>query len=222
MADIDSALLSALSRERVFLLRMEQTLEELVQSPHEWVSVGGPNLVRWPGDEASATTGASLTSFQRCVVHRLADRFGVAREPEQDGLRLVKTAQTQLPAHFLRDHGANTRTKPQVKKMVIMKRSSNGSLGSSGSLQNREAKHAKKPTTKQTPMKLLPKADLSERERAYAEARARIFEGHTEEILEEESTGKAVYRDRSAEAADPDFQRFYPSAHAAPFYPKPS
>merc|ERR1712154_401763 len=47
------------------------------------------------------------TSFQRCLLHRLADRFGILREAGSlmDGsIRLVKQKESQIPKKLLLDH----------------------------------------------------------------------------------------------------------------------
>ena len=99
---IDSALLSALCdpRERYGLLRLEQTLIEFmnerttgyieVGGPNNSIVIGGKNGGKFSSIAASCQTGVGLceneirigkqTSFQRLCLHRLADRFNIARE----------------------------------------------------------------------------------------------------------------------------------------------
>jgi hypothetical protein len=111
---IDSALLAALrdSRERLGLLKLEQVLTDYCRDSdpirEEW-QVGGPynSIVR------SSSSGAVLfgnpttdprpqTTFQRCLLHRLADRFQIAREPQEDGfIRLIKLPDTRIPSQLL-------------------------------------------------------------------------------------------------------------------------
>jgi len=87
-AAIDSALLSALSdqRERVGLLRLEQTLIEFMKDKSTgYIEVGGAfNSVVIGGKNGNNPggdgNGGRQTSFHRLCLHRLADRFNIVRE----------------------------------------------------------------------------------------------------------------------------------------------
>lgn len=112
---IDSALLAALRdpRERIGLLRLEQSLIDFVekqpQDPH--LEVGGPynSIVVSPtlglvSPGANSYTNKSQTSFQRCILHRLADRFQISRENNANGtIRLLRQPQTKIPSRLLLD-----------------------------------------------------------------------------------------------------------------------
>ncbi|KAL3930881.1 MAG: hypothetical protein SGBAC_011571 [Bacillariaceae sp.] len=116
---IDSALLAALRdpRERIGLLRLEQTLIDFVvkQPQDHYMDVGGPynSIVKSPtlgfltpmmSLNANANTNKSQTSFQRCILHRLADRFEITRENNMDGtIRLLKHPPSKLPGRLLLD-----------------------------------------------------------------------------------------------------------------------
>ena len=168
--------------------------------------------------------GLRQTSFQRLILHRLADRFCIAREviPQTEHIvtslnliRLVKTDETRVPKRLVGDvdlgvlvdyknplasknHGAAyggggnyngggyttlwnpnqqddnlqplsdqftsaTLDSAPPKKMVIMKRSSTDGTSSSHNLNKKESKSRNR------------KKNLADKERAYEEARARIF-----------------------------------------------
>ena len=188
--EVDSALLCAMrdQRERVALLRLEQTMVDFMKEEAGYIEVGGPNnsVVISPNTSAGKpqpSTGRP-TSFQRCCLHRLADRFGIIRETTPDGMiRLIKVKDSQIPKKLLIDlepseYEGDNHTEVQAltfklsdssikggtQKMKIMKRSSS-SLGSSNSLKNSTEKGNYARDRKK----------LSDKEKAYAEARARIF-----------------------------------------------
>ena len=191
---VDSALLCAMrdQRERVALLRLEQTMVDFMKEDTTgYIEVGGPGnaIVISPSGNIGKNQPEQLppgrqTSFQRCCLHRLADRFGIVRETNLDGMiRLVKVKESAIPKKLLIDldpseyaieYATDAAVRGLVaklsdssigkgKKMKIMKRSSSG-LGSSNSL-----KSEGKGTSSRSRKKLLDK------EKAYAEARARIF-----------------------------------------------
>lgn len=220
--DIDSALQAALKddRERVALLRLETTMVDFLASPAAWMEVGGPwNSVTLQDPSVSqshrqaapnAQHAGRQTSFQRCLVHRLADRFGIVRETGQlleASIRIIKTAGSKIPSPLLQDMdvsvtaldqlsrrlahqtlqpngGNNTTTtttvsnpattmlpavaapSPKPRKMKIMKRSSksSGSLASPRTSSSTSNGHRR---------------PFSDKEKAYAEARARIFSDET-------------------------------------------
>ena len=54
----------------------------------------------------STTTTTQATTFQRCILHRLADRFGIVRQPGSllpGAIRLIKLPQSQVPTLLLQD-----------------------------------------------------------------------------------------------------------------------
>ena len=248
LTEIDSALLSALcdSRERKALLRLEQSLVDFTKDPSlHSIEVGGAyNSIVLGKDEGvdrgleiqkcmnaqnisefqfQQTRGMRQTSFQRLILHRLADRFNIVREviPQNENvvtvlnlIRLVKTDESIVPSRLLIDvdlgllieyknplarsdrqgmnngyysngNGGeqedvkpisepmasstsesnlaiNMNNKMVNKKMVIMKRDTSGSS-------NNNDKTKKEGKSRNSRKKLVDK------EKAYEEARARIF-----------------------------------------------
>lgn len=236
---IDSALLSALqdSRERLALLRLEKNLVDFMNDRTcGYMEVGGPGnsiVIRGAsgGNGSSSCTendgdnapvkkisgsgeifnGGRQTSFQRLCLHRLADRFNIAREQvfyqnpimytnmNMGLIRLVKVKESRIPTLMLIDVDMSQydRVTPQdrtdglsvmkiteqlsgtslqegstgivVKKskkkenIKIMKRSSSSAL-TTGSEKSAKSKASKRKSK-----------NLSDKEKAYAEARARIF-----------------------------------------------
>ena len=56
------------------------------------------------GKASSLDGGGRQTSFQRCCLHRLADRFGIVRETNEQGMiRLVKVKESAIPSQLLID-----------------------------------------------------------------------------------------------------------------------
>lgn len=186
---VDSALLAALRdpRERLGLLKLEQVFQDFFQSSDPYWEVGGAfnSRVVSPsiGLLSNTTDTRPQTTFQRCLLHRLADRFHITREPTgMDGLiRLWKTPETKQPKRLLLDLDASeyelvqsvekltvSAPKPPKanRKMKIMKRNSSNVSDISGN-------------SKSTPRK--NKKDHNDKEKAYAEARARIFKDEQQE-----------------------------------------
>jgi hypothetical protein len=197
ISTIDSALLCAMrdARERHGLLRLEQVMIDFIKEETSgYIEVGGANnsVVYSPsgtiisGKSTSLDGGGRQTSFQRCCLHRLADRFGIVRETNEQGMiRLVKVKESAIPSQLLIDlrpsdyeeqqsdsvRGLTTKlsdtsigNKP-MQKMKIMKRNSS-SLGSSSSLKSEKGASSKNNNKSKK---------WSDKEKAYAEARARIF-----------------------------------------------
>lgn len=114
---IDSALLAALrdARERLGLLRLEQVFLQFLKSEDPFWEVGGAGNaqvrngkgVSIGNGDPNASTAAMMgyrpqTSFQRCILHRLADRFQITREPQENGfIRICKTPSSGLPSRLL-------------------------------------------------------------------------------------------------------------------------
>jgi SUZ domain len=205
------------------------------------------------------------TTFQRCVLHRLADRFNIIREPGRSSchtsnmLRLIKMPNTCIPKMSLAEYyhkcivpsqsnekvgeGIGDPTEgllasmslsegdpegldpPTQQPLKIMKRASSHS--SAGKPMDQGVKKSASSTASTLD------SNYEDKERAYAEARARIFQDNERTMMTadaennvsnndpdqrwtmEESAvdpqSKAVYRNRYQEVADPDFQRFHPS-----------
>jgi hypothetical protein len=186
---IDSALMSALRdpRERLPLFRLEKTLVEWMQeSDGEWIEVGGPfnsriwKQAEFPPNDDMVRNGSS-TSFQRCVLHRLADRFGIIREQGSfDMIRLIRLPESRIPNELLQDldpavySTAESEVKIKPRKMKIMKRNKNPADGPRQPSSQDGNKGARQ--------------SLSDKEKAYAEARARIFQGSESEDLSSRDT----------------------------------
>jgi hypothetical protein len=204
---VDSALLAALRdpRERLGLLKLEHVLTEFVTSKDPYWDVGGPYNARvvsptdgllsnGNGSNTNTSQDSNMrpqTTFQRCLLHRLADRFHITREPitGMDALiRLWKTPDTQSPKRLLLDlqpceydceYSSYADKQPLVAATAAQAAQSNKS---SGGKSNRKMKIMKRNSSnvsnasdqsKNTPRK--GKKDYSDKEKAYAEARARIF-----------------------------------------------
>lgn len=290
-AFIDSALLAALRdpRERIGLLRLEQTLIDfVVKQPQDLhMDVGGPynSIVKSPtlGLISSGISNAnkSQTSFQRCILHRLADRFEITRENNMDGtIRLLKQAQTKIPSRLLLDVKPEEYSLVQSMEQVSLTTTTNNQNATAAPSDTKPiaVAGASKPKTSRrnsnevsvvvkknnsdskavTKMKIMKRANscpadssmhrtnssaslkkknssLTDREKAYAEARARIFQQEEEEqqqqdesddangtasgtastdsgaVLvesnEETQETKATFRDRNQDEIDPDFRR---------------
>jgi hypothetical protein len=201
---IDSALISALSdpRERVALLRCEQHFVTFLQSPDiTEILVGGsynsiihgltlsqqqpanavvtmPGVVAWNNQGTFPSINSRPTSFQRCWLHRLADRFGIVRESvNTEWIKCQKTSQSAMPAQLLCNHvDEKTPKGKRPNKMKIMKR--NSSSSSSLNMKNKDNHESRKDKSKiatSTSSGTLKRTSLSDKEKAYAEARARIF-----------------------------------------------
>jgi hypothetical protein len=210
---IDSALSAALRdpRERLGLLKLEQAMIEFCNNSSDgYIEVGGP----FNSIVVSPTTGfiagqnvnsdRPQTTFQRCILHRLADRFNIVRENGslyEGYIRLVKLKESRIPKSLLvnldsleynnnnsvdetsksmesmtmttsvagvngsgNGNGNNTtpaaNSKPRNRKMKIMKRCSSGDSSRNSNSDSRTPRKGK---------------NFSDKEKAYAEARARIF-----------------------------------------------
>jgi hypothetical protein len=241
---LDSCLIAALqdSRERIGVLNAEQALIAFCSRHSEaFLEMGGSyNSICLYASATSTLLPEQQqqqpSSFQRCWLHRLCDRFGYTHREHGTVLavRIYQTENAKVPATLIRNmvdavHTEAEEAIPVVKTRVkIMKRTQQQ--------QNANNNDSKTQQQLQQQQQLL---SVSDKERAYEEARARIFgspttldptdESTTLESIPYESTtpsptqpamtipaaaaasstsaDKAVYRNRMAEAADPDFQR---------------
>lgn len=232
-------------RERVALLRLETALVEFMQSDSGWLEVGGAyhSIVIGPSRSTTAAGSGRPTSFQRCVVHRLADRFGIVREAGslvENSIRLIKLPTSTIPTKLLQDLESTDYALPSQASLAnSLAQTSLGDPKRKMKIMKRDG--SKTPSKKKENKKVLlqKSSSVSDKEKAYAEARARIFADEQEAessavdagpqspplrtVESNESThshssqvedGKAVYRNRQEEAADPDFRRgvvLYPS-----------
>ena len=202
---IDSALTSALRdpRERLGLLKLEQAMIDFLKSSDGYIEVGGPYNSFVVSPTSGIVSGQSTafdrpqTTFQRCILHRLADRFCIARETGsifEGYIRLVKLKDSKIPKRLLVDldpseYGtplAETSKSLESVTIVGSSNSSNQSVFFVGSKsRNRKMKIMKRDSSgdsfksssngsdsRSTPRK---GRNFSDKEKAYAEARARIF-----------------------------------------------
>ena len=164
--EVDVALLNALEnpRDRLNLLKAEDELVKFIRNPrlqhHEF---------------------PPMSSYHRLLLHRLAQRFSLMHTAvdmpmyNQYGqftgecckIVVTKVEQSQIP-RFLLVHIAqlqnNTRN-AQQKKVLVMKRRTKASQDNKSKSSRANSKGAKSDAQK----------SIEERERAYAQARARIF-----------------------------------------------
>lgn len=207
---IDSALLAALrdQRERVALLRLEQVMIDFMNAPEGYLEVGGPynSVVVSPNTSSKRfqnaaslgnnDTGGRQTSFQRCLLHRLADRFGIVRETGtilEGSIRLIKQKDSKIPKVLLLDHieesnkdSANKGgdTEALTAGMDNLQVASQGGAaappikekkkGNKMKIMKRNSNTETNGQAKSTPRSRKNK-NFSDKEKAYAEARARIF-----------------------------------------------
>lgn len=185
-----------------------------------WMEVGGAfnaQILRpHSSPESSVKAGAApcpqgkQTSFQRCLVHRLADRFLIQRQTGSvldQSIRLIRTTESKLPSILLQDlepsqyalvddevqnnlafdqqrQAPDTNVQPMLRKgasmdlnngkprkMKIMKRSGKDVLQSQSSMESSSSNHLKSGKNGLGGNV----SSLTEKEKAYAEARARIF-----------------------------------------------
>ncbi|GKY90987.1 hypothetical protein MPSEU_000071500 [Mayamaea pseudoterrestris] len=186
-AEIDSALQAALRdpRERLSLLKLEQSVIDFVNSAADWLEVGGLGnaIIIGPSVTQQAMLSPDYrpaTSFQRCICHRLADRFNIVRENgvTVDGfIRLIKLPDSRIPTLLLQNvdvsvydtqqqadapnslPSENGGKRPQ--KMKLMKRKDSNTSASSKQSKSLQQNRSS--------------GSLTDKERAYEEARARIF-----------------------------------------------
>jgi len=224
--DIDSALKAALRepRERLALLKVETAMMDFCNNPQDgWLEVGGPYNSISIGSSASgqgkippalaASSSSSggirpATSFQRCVLHRLADRFGIVRANGvviEGSIRLIKVPETKIPSVLLQDLDPSEYMLPEQQQQSNATTASEGAAGLATAL-SQTSLDGGAATTNGTPqqpprkMKIMKRSDsnkgrslggrdggtnskqlvrksssVSDKEKAYAEARARIF-----------------------------------------------
>ena len=179
----------------------------------------------YPGGFTNVLKPAA-TTFQRCLLHRLADRFFISRQPQDNGyIRISKTLSTQIPPVLLihlkpsewstpkltttvaathagngavggeneamaKDATGQTKTTSQSssssstrpKKVKIMKRQPNGTSEASETGSNTRGARSKSKSNGVT--------GQTEKERQYAEARARIFQQSHEDAWKEGVVGE--------------------------------
>jgi hypothetical protein len=214
---IDSALLAALRdpRERLGLLKLEQAMVDFMNASDSYIEVGGPYNAIVISPTSGVIAGGSVisdrpqTTFQRCILHRLADRFSIVRENgslAEGCIRLVKLKESTTPKKLLlhldpseynpslddatksieqmslsnqNNNGSNnvSGNKSRPRKMKIMKRNSSGD-SNKNSDDSRSAPRKSK--------------TFSDKEKAYAEARARIFSDEQGEQVASPATPAAA------------------------------
>ncbi|EGZ29906.1 hypothetical protein PHYSODRAFT_553002 [Phytophthora sojae] len=199
---LDPVLVAGLenARERMTLLKFEDQIVRFLKNPRE------PHLNFPP-----------LSSYHRLIVHRLAQRCGLEHQTadynpyENSSARVVtlfKTPQSAVPRVLLIDLSADRQTPtvtPASAPRIMMRKRSAPRPGANGGRGNG--------ADKATP-------SLQDRERAYAEARARIFGEDNDNTATESgssispagndgngSTGINNARHGSRQAAGPDGSR---------------
>jgi hypothetical protein len=242
---IDSALLAALRdpRERLGLLKLEQAMIDFCNNSSDgYIEVGGPfnSIVISPTtgfiSGQNVNSDRPQTTFQRCILHRLADRFNIVRENGnlyEGYIRLVKIKESRIPKSLLVNfdsseynnnsvdetsrsmesmniagvNGSNTvpatNTKPRNRKMKIMKRRSSDDDSRNSNSDSR------------TPRK---GQNFSDKEKAYAEARARIFAEEQGEKTSNPVTPASTSAAPSPTSTPPTSQHgsnYFPSLDAA-------
>jgi hypothetical protein len=248
MEVIDSALLAALRdpRERLGLLKLEQNLIDFLekQPQDSHMDIGGPynstvisptlgyigqqpqQLQAMAQPQPDGTNGGRpQTTFQRCILHRICDRFNMSREnshtKDVHGCYLIRVCKgpdskkpprrllnvkeseyqiprpspdstsvnngggsnqshhqlssnfqqmniSSTPTAVVGNNSSSTKGRTKVGKMKIMKRSSSNVSNSSSGSNNSKAKN--------NANAIKARSSLGEKEKKYAEARARIFE----------------------------------------------
>lgn len=203
---IDSALLAALRdpRERLGLLKLEQVMLDFIQKQpqDQYLDVGGAynSVVTSPSlgmlsQPSMQNAHKAQTTFQRCILHRLADRFHIARDSNIDGsIRLLKSAESQVPGRLLlnvqpAEYSLTDQSDPSMlanNNSIVANNSgfgnnTSGNITSSQGKKNRKMKIMKRSNS--SPASALNKnkdagkkrTSISDKEKAYAEARARIM-----------------------------------------------
>jgi len=161
------------SRERIFLLRLDQDMEKLLKTPQQ-----------------TTMEVQTISSYQRLIVHRAADHFRLDHRADGDGsaVILVKTNQSRIPAvRFLQIKVTETATAPSPEEPAVGINNSGSPAALQASLppgmvriMRRNDSKSPSPDSpggsgndgsgnRQTPK------SVEERERDYAIARARIF-----------------------------------------------
>lgn len=220
--EIDSALQAALRepRERMSLLKLEQAVFDFVNSSASWLEVGGlgnaivmgPSVTQQipiPPDYRPAT------SFQRCICHRLADRFSILRENGvllEGSIRLIKTPESRIPVVLLRNidtSAYDTQQQLPQQTPATMMTSENPMMLLSNNANNEGSKRPKmklmkrkdsnssaaanlKQQQSKSNQLLLQKSTLTDKERAYEEARARIFGDESEQADGQEDASNSI------------------------------
>mmetsp|Transcript_1152 Transcript_1152/g.1865 ORF Transcript_1152/g.1865 Transcript_1152/m.1865 type:complete len:421 (+) Transcript_1152:89-1351(+) len=161
VSGIDSALMDALEnpRERMNVLKYEDRIMRFVQSTDSFLDV--PPIAN---------------SYQRLLIYRVAQRFGLEHNPSDNynengdrGIIFYKTAYTAVPSILLINLNkcekqavgpsiGQTATGEPGGKVKVMRRKANSNANSKAVTSSDK-----------------PKDSVSEREKAYAAARARIF-----------------------------------------------
>ena len=209
---VDSALLAAMRdpRERLGLLKLEQAMMEFMkQTTDNYLEIGGYYNSMIISPSTGLITNAPnnnnqdrrpATTFQRCILHRLADRFAITRESAtmvEGYIRVVKGPDSSIPKQLLVDldpseytqgSGASTGVRDAtraVEQITIAGNSgsNNNNNPSSGNNKPRKMKIMKRDSSggssknSSSSKSLAPRKgkNLSDKEKAYAEARARIF-----------------------------------------------
>ncbi len=182
---IDPVLLSVLEqqRERLNVLKFEDKIVRFMKQT-------GEKRLEFP----------SLTSYHRLIVHRLAERFCMLHQSqitnqqdpddlspggvgggENGGLVLLKTPDSRLPRTFLIDivNPVTPSSKGGMGSKSVTRVSPSSTPSSTGSkkvlLMRRDPKGSRASPNTTSSQRKSKQVSVAEKEKAYAEARARIF-----------------------------------------------
>jgi hypothetical protein len=166
---LDDALIAACEnpRERMVVLQLEDTILKFVKS----------------SNETSLEFPSGLNSFRRLVVYRLADRFGLQKEQinydiNEKALRLIKSQNICIPRPLMIDYKDPSRT-PTGSAATVSQSSSDSAPDAESSSSKKVMLIKRKPADNSASSGKMssnkPQVTAEDRERAYQEARARIF-----------------------------------------------
>eukprot|EP01094_Clydonella_sp_ATCC50884_P024007 TRINITY_DN590_c0_g1_i1.p1 TRINITY_DN590_c0_g1~~TRINITY_DN590_c0_g1_i1.p1 ORF type:complete len:622 (+),score=77.61 TRINITY_DN590_c0_g1_i1:166-2031(+) len=154
---IDDLLLRALSvpKDRSLILKLDKELERFMKDK-----------------SASRLEFPPMTSYQRLIVHRVADCFllqhiAVDKEPGKRGVALVKLPSSRIPPVRFGDLVAQQASKHPKKVKILMRKEERDAQARAA----QAARNSSNGSSAESDEK-----SLEEREEEYARARARIFE----------------------------------------------
>lgn len=186
---IDPTLLDALNnpRERMTLLKYEDRILRFVKSTQ--------NLIEFP---------PLANSYQRLIVYRIAQRFRLehnvspaASDGIERGISIYRTAETCIPQILLIDLNNGERQ----SDVTLSSQNVNSSVSTStSSIKVMRRDNLNSSNMKKVDLSASKKVDAAEKERQYAEARARIFgEENPSSSSPEPSTTTSVTSSKSQE-----------------------
>jgi len=115
------------------LAQQQQQQQQQQQSQQQQQQQQRQNQQQSPVDGGG--TGKRQTSFQRCLLHRLADRFGIVRENGsilEGSIRLIKQKESSVPDVLLLDHVEHINKKNQVSSKITTSHNNGSTTVSTG------------------------------------------------------------------------------------------